>query len=76
MNWMDVDEKKNIEKKIEKSLKRYDIINFMTIRYRLTDLGNVLQPILNYKLLRAVSILRQSKKKTKKKQAKTADSKK
>ena len=35
----------------------HNIINFKTIRYKLTASGNIIQPILNYKLMRLVSIL-------------------
>ena len=38
----------------------YDIINFQTIRYKLTALGNIIHSIINYKLMRPVSDLRQT----------------
>ena len=44
--------------KILKILKLYKIINFKNIRYELTALGNFIQSILNYKLMRPVIILR------------------
>ena len=50
-----------------------DIINFMTIRYELTALGNLSYSNLNYKFMRLVSNLGLSKEQ---KQAKTANSRK
>ena len=38
--------------KFEKYLKMYDIIDFQTIRYKLTAAGSVIYSILNYKLMR------------------------
>ena len=49
--------------KFEKSLKMYDIINFQTIRYRLTALCKIFHLIVNYKFTRPVSILRLPKEK-------------
>ena len=59
--------RKTIEK-FEKNLKTY-IINFKTIRYKLTALGNIIPLVPNYKLMRAVSNFRLPKEQ---KQAKTA----
>ena len=54
---LQVDEKNKKTEKFEKSLKMYNIINFETIRYKW--LPRNLNPwILNYMLLRPVSILR------------------
>ena len=50
--------KKTKTEKFKKSLKIYNIINFETIRYKMTASGNINPRILNYKLLRPVSILR------------------
>ena len=47
------------EKLKKKSLKMY-IVNFETIRYKMTALRNINPWILNYKLLRPVSVLRLS----------------
>ena len=44
--------------KTEKSLKKYNIINFKTIRYKLTALGKIIHLIVNYNSLRTVSVLR------------------
>ena len=54
------DEKNNKNKKNLKSLKINNIINFKTIRYKLTALGNIIHSILNYRLMRPVSVLRQT----------------
>ena len=35
--------------------KKYNVINFKTIRYKLTALGKIIHSILNYNLLRQVS---------------------
>ena len=43
--------------KFEKYFKRY-IINFKTIRYKLTASGNIIHSILNYKIMRPVGNLR------------------
>ena len=56
--------------KFEKYFKMY-IINFKTIRYKLTASGNIIHSILNYKLMRPVGNLRLPKVQ---KQAKTASS--
>ena len=58
--------------KFENHLKMY-IINFKTIRYELTPLGNIIHSILNYKFMRLVSNLGLRKEQ---KQAKTANSRK
>ena len=36
----------------------YDIINFKAALHKLTALGSFLHPIINYKLMRSVSIFR------------------
>ena len=53
-----VDENNNKNWKVEKFLKMYIIITFKTFHYKLTALGNIVHSILNYKLMRPVSILR------------------
>ena len=55
MNNLQVDEKNNKNEKFEKSLKMCIIINFKTVRYKLTALGNIILSFLNYKLLRQQS---------------------
>ena len=62
-NKLQVDEKNNKNEKFEKSLKMYNIINFQTIRYRLTALCKIIHLIVNYKFTRLVSILRLPKEK-------------
>ena len=44
-------------KKFEKKLKMY-LINFKTISYKLSALGNIIHSIFNYKPMRPVSKLR------------------
>ena len=44
--------------KFEKSLKMYNIINFKTIRYKLTALGKIIHLIGIYNFMRPVSTLR------------------
>ena len=54
-------EPQKLKKKNEKSwklLKMYIIINFKTIRCKVTALGNIIHLILNYKLMRLVNTLR------------------
>ena len=43
--------------KFEKKLKMY-IINFKTIRYKLSASGNIIHSVFNYKFMRPVSNLR------------------
>ena len=50
-------------KKIEKSLRMYNIKKIMTIRYKLTASGTIIHSITNYKLMMPVSILRLHKEK-------------
>ena len=50
--------KNNKNWKVWKIIKKYNIINFKTIRYKMTTSGNINPWILNYKLLRQVSVLR------------------
>ena len=52
----------------------YIIVTFVTIRYKLTASGNITRSILNYKLMRLISILRLHKEQ--RKQEKTTNSKK
>ena len=61
-NELQGDEKnKNENEKSLLSLKMYNIINFKTIRYKLTASRNNIHSIINYKLMRTVSILWQPK---------------
>ena len=57
-NKLHVDEKNNKIRKIIKTLTMYNIINFNTIRYKLTAPGNIIHLIPNYKLIRPARILR------------------
>ena len=50
-------------KKIEKSLRMYNIKKIMTIRYKLTASSTIIHSITNYKLMMPVSILRLHKEK-------------
>ena len=54
--------------KFEKYLKMY-IVNFKTIPYKLTALGNIIHSIINHKLMRPVSSLRLPKNKNRQKTA-------
>ena len=53
--------------KTEKFLKKYNIINVMTIRYKLTASGNIVHTALDYKLMRPVNILRLQRRKNRQK---------
>ena len=58
-NKLQIDGKKQQkQQKFKKSLKKYNIINFETICYKKIASSNINPWILNYKLLRPVSILR------------------
>ena len=52
-NKLQVGEKNNKNsKKFEKISKKYNIKNFMTIRYKLTASSNTIHSMFNYKLMR------------------------
>ena len=53
-----------VDKNDNKNLKKLkNVIHFQTVRYKLTASGNSIQSILNYKLMRLVSVLRLLKEK-------------
>ena len=66
-NKLQVDEKNNKNWNIWKSLKKYNIIKYKTIQYKLKASGNIIHLIVNYKFMRLVSILRLLKNKKKQK---------
>ena len=61
-NNLQFDEKNKKNKKFGKSSKKYNIINFKTIRYKLTASCKIVQFIFNNKLMRQVIFLRLPKK--------------
>ena len=69
-NKLQIDEKNNKNWNVWKNLKKYSIMNFETIRYKPTALGNIIQSMVNYEFMSALSILRLPKEK----RAKTANS--
>ena len=57
-NKLQVDEKNNKFRKVLKTLTKYNITNFKTIRYKLTAPGKIIHLIPNYKLIRPARTLR------------------
>ena len=49
--------------KLKRLKKMYNIINFMTIRYKLAASSNITHSMLNYKLMRPIGILQLHKEK-------------